>query len=228
MLKKFAFAIATVAVLSTVGPLAVPAHADSSDGQLLVDQAKLTAQNLLNDKDMPDLRYWMKRAKAVLIVPSLLKAGFLVGAEGGSGVLLTRDAKGVWSYPAFYTLGAGSFGLQIGLKSSETIFLIMSDGGLQALLENPVKLGADVSMAVGPVGGGVSGATTTNLRSDVYSFSKSKGLFGGISFDGAVAVPRNDMNEAFYGKPANSKEIVLQRMFANKSADSLRRSLRSE
>ena len=124
----------------------IPAKA-ASVPQELVEKALLTVENMLSDAGFPTLRRWMARAKGVLIIPSLLKAGFIIGAEGGSGVLLSHDDKGIWSYPAFYTLGGASFGVQIGAQDSAVIFVIMTDKGLESVIKRQMKLGADASIA---------------------------------------------------------------------------------
>src|SRR3546814_1574062 len=116
----------------------------------------------------------MRRAKAVMIFPSLLKGAFFIGGEGGSGVLLTRDPQGNWSNPAFYTMGTVSFGLQFGGQSSEAILVVMTDAGLNAIIEDQVKLGADLSAAAGPIGVGASAATTTAAGADIYTYSRSE------------------------------------------------------
>lgn len=197
----------------------------ASEPQELVDKARLTAEKLLSHPDFAQLQQWMRRAKGVLIVPSLLKAGFVVGGEGGSGVLLARDPVKGWSDPAFYTLGAGSFGLQIGVQDAQVMFAIMTDKGLRAMISTQVKFGADASVAVGPKGLGIEGATTLGLGADIYSFASTRGAFGGVSFEGMVAVERNDWNQSYYGEGATPKAIVIQRRFSNAGADGLRKAL---
>ena len=214
-----------IAVLFVAGGVALgaPGHSRAvSETQQLVDKANLTAAKLLNHKDFPELRDWMKKAKGVFIVPSMLKAGFVIGAAGGSGVLLARDASGNWSAPAFYTIGAGSFGLQIGLEDSEIMFVVMTDAGMKALINNEVKLGAKASMAVGPIGAGVEGATTLGLGGDIYAFSKGVGLYGGVVLEGAWIKKRNSYNADYYGKLATPKAILIDRKFNNPGADKLR------
>lgn len=226
-----AFAIAAAALAWAPGAqaqsktTAQPKMQAASEEQALVEKARATVEKLLKDKDQPNLHFWMKRARAVLIVPNMLQAGFLFGARGGSGVLLTRDKNDVWSYPAFYSIGGGSFGPQIGIQGSETVFVFTSDKGLKAVLDVPVNLSATAAVAVGPVGAGISGGTTTNLSTDILSFSQTYGLYGGMSFDGSVTVPRNDWNRAYYGKDAGSQDIVVDRRVANRGADALRGAL---
>jgi len=221
LIAPVALVLTMVAVLLSGGRSAVAA----SETQELVIKARLTVEKLLSDPDLPMPRRWIKRAKGVLIVPSLLKAGFVFGAEGGNGVLLARDDKLGWSYPAFYTLAAGSFGLQIGVQDSEVMFMVMRKQGLIAMLDRNVKLGADASIAVGPKGAGLEGATGLAFNADIYSFAYTKGLFGGLSFEGSVAAERKDLNEEFYGKPVSARDIVIERKVSNVAAEALRRAL---
>ena len=155
-----------------------------------------------------------------MIFPNLFKAGFGIGGEGGTGVLMVRGASG-WSPPAFYTLAAGSLGLQVGGQLSETIFTIMNEKALDAVLDNQMKLGGDVSAAAGPVGKGIGADTTTNFGADVYTFAKTSGLFGGVSFEGAGMLKKDSWNRAYYGEGASPYAIVIQRKFQNPNTTSL-------
>ncbi len=214
-----------IAVLFVAGGVALGAPGQSlavSETQQLVDKAKLTADKLLAHDKFPKLKGWVKKAKGVFIVPSMLKAGFIFGAAGGSGILLARDKSGKWSSPAFYSIGAGSFGMQIGLEQSEIIFVVMTDAGMKALINNEVKLGAKASMAVGPVGAGVEGATTLGLGGDLYAVSKGVGLYGGLALEGAWIKKRQSYNVEYYGKTASPRAILVDRKFNNPGADKLR------
>lgn len=203
-----------------------PGAQAADDAQELVDRARFTAEKMLSHPDYPTLRKWMSRAKGALVVPSLLKAGFLIGGEGGSGVLLARDPVKGWSYPAFYSLRSGSIGPQIGFQDAQAIFVIMTDKGLRAMIDQKMKLGAEASVAIGPTGGGVEGATTAGLGADIYSFSITRGAFAGASFEGTVAVEKGDLNRSYYGSGANAKAILLDREHTNRSADKLLQALR--
>jgi len=161
----------------------------------------------------------------VLIFPALIKGAFFIGGEGGSGVLLTRNSNGSWSYPAFYTMASVSFGLQFGGQTTEAILMLRTDGALNAVLDTQIKLGADVSVAAGPVGLGVDGAITTNAGADIFSYSTSQGLFAGTSLEGAVIARRGDWNRAFYDSRATPRSIVVDRAHANPAADALRDAL---
>ena len=205
-----------------------PAQA-SSEEQQLVDQARIAVEKLRADPTLPSFPALLSQAKAVLMVPELVKAGFIFGGEGGLGVLLVRNPEtGEWSPPAFYTMAAASVGLQIGVQVSKVMFLIMTDGGLSALMSDKLTLGADASIAAGPMGAGIEAGTTFNADVDIYSFAQTKGLFGGLSFEGAVLVPDDDANEAYYGKAVTARGVVILGEVENSAADDLREALASE
>ncbi|MEE8445236.1 MAG: lipid-binding SYLF domain-containing protein, partial [Alphaproteobacteria bacterium] len=132
LLARYRGAVLATLFTIVLGFAAAPAAWAASDQQALIDKAALTAERLLNDPERPTLRKYMARAKAVMVVPSLIKGGFIFGIEGGSGVLLARGEKG-WSHPSFFTIGAGSFGIQAGIQDSQAILVIMTDKGLRAV-----------------------------------------------------------------------------------------------
>ncbi len=227
-MRTLALRIIIALMAATVGWQA-PVRAASSAEQLLVDQARIAVEQIRADPNLPSFPGLLKRAKAVVVVPELVKAGFFVGGEGGLGVLLARHPEtGEWGYPAFYTMAAASIGFQIGAQVSKVMFLIMTDGGLEAMMSDKLTLGADVSIAAGPVGAGIEAGTTLNVDADIYSFSHSKGLFGGVSFEGAVLVPDDDANEAYYGEAITARGIVIHRAVENANADGLREALVTE
>jgi SH3 domain-containing YSC84-like protein 1 len=191
----------------------VPVFADdAADATQALAQADATLQNFLKDPDMTSFREYAKNAKGVYIVPKLVKGAFMVGLEGGNGVLLAREgASGAWSEPGFYEISAASFGLQAGAQRSEVILLIMTEKGLESMLTSSVKLGADGSVAVGPIGGGIEGSTTPSLNADFLSFARSKGLYAGLSLEGASVRTRDDLNQAYYGKPVRPTNIFVSR-----------------
>ena len=196
-----------------------------SDQEELLERSRLTFLKLIDHPDFPELKQYVHHAKALLIAPSLIKGGFFIGGEGGSGVLIARSPDGGWSNPAFYTLGAGSLGIQFGGQVGEVVFTIMTQNGLKAVLSNQMKLGVDASIAVGPIGKGVEASTTTNLNSDVYQFAKTEGLFGGGAFEGALIYRRDDWNRGFYGRTVTPQQIVLANEVANPKAEPLRQAL---
>ncbi len=202
--------------------LAAARPAPAGDAEKLVETSRFTVQRLLDDKDFFKLHNYLRRAKGVLIIPQLIKGGLILGAEAGSGVLMVRGSDGTWSPPAFYTLAAGSIGLQIGGQVSEVVFTVMNDGAVDALLKNEFKLGADISVAVGPLGAGLEASATTNFDADVLAFSKSAGLFGGGALEGAKIFERPELSAEFYGVEATPRSILIERRFNNTAADRLR------
>ncbi len=190
--------------------LALPGTARAqTEQQALVDRATLTVQDMFSPANATDARSLLHRAKGALICPKVFKAGFIIGGQGGDCVLVARGANG-WTPPAFYDIGSGSIGLQIGVQDSEVVFLVLTEHGLQALLNSQFKIGADASIAVATIGAGVSGATTAALRADIVSFAKTSGLFAGISFEGSLISVRSGWNQIYYGRPMAAQQIVMQ------------------
>jgi lipid-binding SYLF domain-containing protein len=198
------------------------ANADSAlEATQLAEKARLTLESFAGDPQMQGFLDLAKRAKGIFIAPQMLKGAFVFGASGGSGLLLTRkELDGAWAGPAFYTIGEASFGLQIGGQASEVLLLAMTDRGVSAFLGNSVKLGANLGMAAGPVGAGAA-AATANLSADIVSFSRSKGLYGGISMDGAVVATRDAWNKAYYGEAVSPADILTSRTASNPEARKL-------
>jgi lipid-binding SYLF domain-containing protein len=205
-----------------IAMFAVPASADDrAQAAQLVEKARMTLQGFMTDSSMGNFRDLAKQAKGILVVPQLLKGAFIFGASGGSGVLLTREGQtDHWRGPAFYTIGGASFGLQIGGQASEVVLLIMTERGVAAMMSSSFKLGADVGVAAGPVGTGVA-ASTANLSADILTFSRSKGLYGGISLDGAVVATRDGLNDAYYGRQVTSTDILVRGEVTNPQAQGL-------
>lgn len=223
-LNRQILAVAALVGIALGAPLGTAAKA-ASPSEELVAKSRFTIERLLSDPEFFNLKRYIEQSRGVLIIPELVKGGFIVGGEGGSGVLMVRGSDGTWSSPAFYTLAAGSIGLQIGGQVSEVVFTLMNDGAVNSMLGDEFKLGADASVAVGPIGAGLEASTTTNFNRDVYAFSKSVGLFGGGALEGAKIFERTEWNEAYYGKGATPKAIVFERRFSNPDADRLRASL---
>ena len=223
-LRRLVLFAALSAILVSGLTVARPAGA-ASEPEQLVDKSRLTIEALLDDPEMPELQKYIKVAKGVLIFPQLVKGGFIIGGEGGSGVFLVKDKTGTWSPPAFYTLAAGSIGLQIGGQVSQVVLTVMNEGAVDAILKSQFKMGADASIAVGPIGKGVEASTTTNLKLDVYAFSKSQGLFGGGALEGAAILKRKEWNGAYYGGQPTPRDIVIRRKVTNRKADRLRAAL---
>ena len=200
------------------GPFGVtPAYADDAlEAQQLVEKSRLAFEAFLADAEMAGgLRAALGRAKAVLIYPQIIRMAFLVGGSGGSGVLLVRDEKAnEWGGPAFYTTGQGSIGLQIGGSAADVVLVVLTDRGVSALLSTSAKLGADVGVSLGPLGAGAEVATA-NLSADILSYSRSKGLYAGMSVNGAVVATRGALNRAYYGREVTPTSILIDREVTN-------------
>jgi SH3 domain-containing YSC84-like protein 1 len=190
-----------------------------SDQQKLVNKAEVTFTNFLRDPDMTWLQQNLGRAKAVMISPELVKAGFIFGGSGGRAVVLARDPKtGKWLGPAFYSMATASVGFQAGISVSESVTLVMTEKGLNSLLSTSVKLGGDASVAAGPVGAGAK----SDVVADFIAFSRSKGVYGGLNLDGTVIGITNDWNEIFYNKKGIlPPDILVRAATHNKGADKL-------
>lgn len=200
-------------------------HAASQDAIQVLLEAEATARHVLGSKRYKELNDAFNKAVGVVIVPRLLKGGFIVGGEYGNAVLLSKRPNGSWSYPAFYTLGGGSVGFQIGLKDSQMIYVIRTQAGLEAILDDQFKAGAAAGIVVGSFGGSVDGSTTTSMGADILAFSLDRGLFGGGAVEGAVFAKRADLNQSFYAQTVEPRQIVLEGMVSNPAADSLRATL---
>jgi lipid-binding SYLF domain-containing protein len=152
------------------------------------------------DKSIP--KELLDKAEAVAVFPGVVKAAFIIGGRGGQGVI-SRRINGGWSAPAFFNLGGGSFGAQIGAAKVDYVLLIMNEAGVKGLMEDKFEIGGEIGAAAGPVGREASASTTATLDAGILTYSRSKGLFAGVALKGAVINPDNDLNEAIYeGKKA--------------------------
>lgn len=172
--------------------------------------AKKVMGEIMTTPDQSIPEELLAKCKAIAIYPSVLKAGFIFGGRFGKGVLLRRnEATGLWGPPAFSTLGGGSWGLQIGADATDLILVILNDRGLDGLLQSNFTMGTDVGVAAGPVGRSTEAATDLTLTSGILSYSRSRGLFAGMTIQGAVLTEDNNSNSAYYGKPTTSWEILF-------------------
>lgn len=185
-----------------------------------VEKARILFESLMNDDNMTWLREELPKAKGIFIVPQYLRAGFIFGGSGGSGVYLARDKDtGEWSYPAFYTMGGASVGLQAGADSAETVILARTERGAEMFLRTKFTLGPDVTVTAGPVGAGAK----ANIIADLVSIARTKGVYGGLSVEGLVIQPRASLNTAYYGQPElSAADVLIKRKVENDHADALR------
>ncbi|CAN5394648.1 hypothetical protein BH10ACI2_BH10ACI2_10860 [soil metagenome] len=166
-----------------------------------VDKASAVVTEIMQIDDKAIPRDLLAKAKAVIVFPGALKLGFIVGGQGGSGVAIRRTANG-WSAPAFLNMGGGSFGPQIGGQKTDYILLIMNDKGLKGLLEDKFELGGEGSISAGPVGRTAAASTNATLDAEILTYSRSKGLFAGVSLKGIVITQDESMNQGVYQKSA--------------------------
>ncbi len=201
------FAVMLLSCASAPETKTAAVNPDKQTADQLTRKALVTFQDMTADPNMGNLRENLKTAKGVFIMSQLLEGAFVIGVSGGSGVFLARSGQDTWNGPAFYTVGGASFGLQVGGKAAEVILVIMSDRGVRAFQSNNFKLGIDAGIAAGPVGLGIA-AQTANLSADILSYSRAKGLYGGVSLQGAVVDSRSGLNDAYYGKVVTPPEIM--------------------
>lgn len=151
----------------------------------------------------------LEKAEAIAIFPGVIRAGLAVGGQHGRGVISVRNrAAGTWSAPAFLTLTGGSFGAQIGVQSIDVVLVIMDATGVQRLLGNQFKLGAEASVAAGPVGRSAEAATDVQMRAKILSYSRSRGLFAGVALNGSTMAADENANKRMYGKKYQSREVI--------------------
>lgn len=195
--------------------LLVPAAAGADDKDIKeTDRLRNAGQVMKEIMNIPDdiPQDLLDKADCVIVFPSVLKAAFIVGASYGRGAMSCRsgdDFRGPWSAPSMMALEGGSFGLQIGGQATDFVLLVMNQRGANAILESKVKIGGDASAAAGPVGRTAAASTDVTLRAEILTYSRSRGLFAGISLEGSTLRPDNDANERVYGKKIDAKEIVL-------------------
>ena len=224
-LSGIARGIGTVVLMGTFFIISATAAmaSDAGDAQAIVDKARVTFQGFMRDSNYTWFHTHLRSAKGLLIFPQVLKAGFIFGGSGGTGVLVVRDEKtGDWSQPAFYTIGAVSFGLQIGGEAAEVVMMAMSQKAIDSLFASSFKLGGDTSIALGPVGAGAKG----NITADFISFAKSKGIYAGLNLEGSVVDVRDSLNKAYYNQDVRPVDIIVKGVVSNSGSAELRGTLK--
>lgn len=203
--RRLLGSVAFVSASALVAP--VGAYAQSTQ-QVTIDGARKVLADLRRDKAFGNAVQLMRQARAVLIVPKLLKGGFVVGGEGGNGVLMAHN-RGGWSDPAFYALGSASFGLQVGLEQSELVMIIMTQKGLDGILRDQFKIGAQAGISVVTLGSGVEGAIGGASPPDIVVWSSSTGLYGGLTVDGSIIKSRPNLDSEFYGRRVTPRDVLF-------------------
>lgn len=195
-----------VALLVSAGPLARAQQ--PSDEAKRVQEAATVFGEIMEAEDQAIPRAIMGKAAGIAIFPNTIKAGFIVGGMRGRGIISARN-NGVWSAPAFMTLTGGSIGLQIGGQAADLVLVINEGRGLETLVSNQFKLGVDAAVAAGPVGRDAQASTDLQLRAQILSYSRSRGLFAGVTVNGSTIRQDRDANQRFYGKPLETKQIIF-------------------
>ena len=201
--------LAAVAVLLLLS--STPFAQQESDEARRVREAATVFDEIMRaaDSAIPDAI--LGNADGIAVFPGTVRAGFIVGGLRGRGILSSKR-EGVWSSPAFLTMTGGSFGLQIGGQAADVILVINDERGLEQLVRNQFTLGADAAVAAGPVGRDAKAATDLQLRAQILSYSRARGVFAGITINGSTVRQDLDANERFYGKRLETKQIVFERL----------------
>ena len=203
MIRKCAFILCVLLIAGTL-------YAANKEQKRLENSGVVMQEIINTPENIP--REILEKADCVIVFPSVLKAAFVVGGSYGRGAMVCRtggEFKGPWGAPAMYALEGGSIGFQIGAQATDLILLIMNERGASSILNSKVKLGADASVAAGPLGRDASADTDAYMRSEVLSYSRSRGLFAGISLEGSTLRPDDDATADVYGRKLTAREIVL-------------------
>jgi lipid-binding SYLF domain-containing protein len=193
-------------LLTFAVPVAAQKKSRLQDATKRSGEAAETFTEIMNVRDKAIPQELLDKAEAIAVFPGVIKAAFIVGGRGGKGVI-SRRVKGGWTAPAFFNLGGGSFGAQIGAQKNDYVFLIMNQDGVKGLLEDKFEMGGEAGVVAGPIGREIAASTNTTLDAGILSYSRSKGAFIGAALKGVVISPDNDLNEAVYGK--KGKDILL-------------------
>ena len=211
MFKRNQFSIMAFIFVLLIGLLGVPSLTAKDTANDERERAKKAADVLSEIMQIPEEGIpndLMARAEAIAVFPHVVKGAFGIGGEYGKGLVSRRMENGRWSAPSFLKIGGGSFGLQLGVQSTDLVLVFTSREGFKGLLDGKVKLGVDAAVAAGPVGRNAQASTDVMLKSPVLAYSRSKGLFAGIALDGAVVSIDDSDNAAAYGKDVTAQDIL--------------------
>ena len=208
---KLKSVLASITVALLLLAFSTPADDKEKDEDRIKDAGRVLTEILNMPDNIP--QKLLDRADCVVVFPSVLKAGFIVGAQYGRGVMTCRTGpnfNGPWGAPSMMALEGGSFGLQIGAEATDFVILVMNDRGANGILSSKVKLGGDASVAVGPVGRDAAAETDATLRAEMLTYSRSRGAFAGVTLEGSTLRPDNDANRRIYGEKLSARDIVLR------------------
>ena len=220
MMKTMALPVAIVlllAVTAIVNPLV--AQESSVDEVKRINDATIILEEIMGASDKAVPRSIIEKAEGIAVFPSMLKGGLVVGAQHGRGILSVRNKQtGEWSSPAFLSITGGSFGMQIGAQAIDLVLVVNGQRGLEQLVKNQFKIGADAAVAAGPVGRDASASTDQQMRAAILSYSRSRGLFAGVTLNGSTIRQDRDANERVYGIGYRTGQIVFDGMAGSPDA----------
>ena len=186
------------------------AEEDGSKQRKILRTSRMVLEEIQKSPDQNIPMHLISKAKAIIVFPTMFKAGFFVGARYGNGIASVRSSElGEWGPPAFFYTTGGSLGFQFGAEAVDLVLLVMSQRGIEGLLSEEFTLGGDIAITAGPVGRHAEASADVFMQGEIYSYSRSKGIFGGISVKGTVITSDVDANQAYYGKPLTAENILL-------------------
>jgi lipid-binding SYLF domain-containing protein len=223
-MRKTSILIIAVFILAAWGANVARAQ-DKTEADGLVDKSRVVIEEMTRSQDSEIPTDLLKQAAGIAIIPDMVKAGFIIGGSYGKGLVMSYKG-GKWNGPAFIKLGAGSIGLQIGGQAVDLILVIVGEEAMNAFMANKFKLGGDVALVAGPVGAQASAATEITFKGGIYSYSRSKGLFAGISLEGAGISSQEELNRAYYELTGNTQIILAGKVTPPESGQKLAAALR--
>ena len=220
--------VTILAIGAVIGPLALAADKESKTDDRLDASADVIRDMMhASDKGIP--QGLMNKAECVIVVPNMKRAGFIFGAKYGRGFSMCRRPGGMgWSAPAAVRIEGGSFGLQIGGTESDLVLLIMNDHGMKYLLEDKFTVGGEATAAAGPVGRDATAQTDAQMHAEMLSYSRARGIFGGLTLEGATLRPDQDANRELYGKDMSNREVLTGEVKTPPAAEKLRHVISGE
>jgi len=219
MKKSIAITVLCVGLGLVFSPQALADNL-KEDAEVILSKARIVIEEVKNASDSGMAYDLVRQSAGVAIIPDMFKGGFIVGGSYGKGVVVARK-DGKWSGPSFVYIGAGSVGFQIGAQITDLILVVIGQNTMDSFLRSNFKLGADAAIAVGPVGAQATAATEILLKGGIYSYSRAKGLFAGVSLEGAGLGTEFDLNRAYYQTTSNPKDILYGQVETPESAKKL-------
>ena len=201
--------LALLAAMTLAVGLQATAQLDDKVADRFWESTKIL-EEMVNAPDGGIPQEWLREAECAAVLPDVKRGAFLVGGRYGRGLIVCRDEAGNWTAPSMTSIGGGGFGFQIGGQSTDVLMLFLERGSIQSLLKDELTLGADASVAAGPKGRGVSAETTPTLGAEILTYSRTQGVFAGVSLEGSVLKPDREANEALYGKKVEARELLLE------------------